>query len=362
MQEIRFALRSFLKQPGFTLTAVLTLALAIGANTAIFSLVDAVLLTPPPYRDPGRVAVIWDRNPEVTKLIGFEDLPATPATISDWQRDSQSFDKLAEVQPNRLTLTGQGEPTQLSGVQVTGDFFPLLGVSALVGRTLAPADDCPVPRPRSCSRTTSGSAVSPGSGAWPAGRFWAIPWSARWRPWCARNGDPRALASAVRQAVSAVDRNQPVSHILPLTKVVEESIAKSRFSLLLLSFLAVLSLVLAVVGIYGITAYSVAQRTREIGLRMALGARRSEVLQLVVKETGLLAAIGIVLGVALALGLTRTAASASYLSSLLFGVTSTDPTTFAAVAAALVLAALAAAYLPGRRATQVSPMVALRND
>jgi hypothetical protein len=77
MQEIRFALRSFLKQPGFTLTAVLTLALAIGANTAIFSLVDAVLLTPPPYRDPGRVAVIWDRNPEITKLIGFEDLPTT---------------------------------------------------------------------------------------------------------------------------------------------------------------------------------------------------------------------------------------------------------------------------------------------
>jgi putative ABC transport system permease protein len=176
------------------------------------------------------------------------------------------------------------------------------------------------------------------------------------------NGDPRSLASAVRQAVSAVDRNQPVSYILPLTKVVEESIAKSRFSLLLLSFLAILSLVLAVVGIYGITAYSVAQRTREIGLRMALGARRSEVLGAVVKETGLLAGIGIVLGVALASGLTRTAASASYLSSLLFGVKSTDPTTFIAVAAALVLAALAAAYLPGRRATQVSPMVALRSD
>jgi putative ABC transport system permease protein len=144
--------------------------------------------------------------------------------------------------------------------------------------------------------------------------------------------------------------------------VVDQSISKSRFSLMLLSFLAVLALILAVIGIYGITTYTVTQRTREIGLRMALGARPGSVLGLVVKETGALAVTGIVIGTAVAYWLTRTAATSSYLSSLLYEVKSTDPATFVGVAVVLVLVALAAAYLPGRRATRVSPMIALRMD
>jgi putative ABC transport system permease protein len=131
-------------------------------------------------------------------------------------------------------------------------------------------------------------------------------------------------------------------------------------SLLILSLLAVLSLLLAVVGIFGITSYSVAQRTREIGLRMALGARPAEVLRLIVRETGLLAGLGIAVGIALAFALTRLASA--YVSSLLFGVSSTDPVTFVGVALVLALVALGAAYLPGRRATRVSPNVALRAD
>jgi hypothetical protein len=165
MQEIRFALRSFLKQPGFTLTAVLTLALAIGANTAIFSLVDAVLLTPPPYRDPGRVAVIWYQNPEVTKLIGFEDLPATPATISDWQRDSRAFDKLAEAQPNRMTLTGQGSPCLSRRSRSPGISFLCWGSRPWWDGRWCRRMTCRALRPRSCSRTTSGSALSPATAA-----------------------------------------------------------------------------------------------------------------------------------------------------------------------------------------------------
>ncbi|RPH54524.1 FtsX-like permease family protein, partial [bacterium] len=173
-------------------------------------------------------------------------------------------------------------------------------------------------------------------------------------------GDPESLASAVRQAVYAVDSNQPVSQVRPLEEVVQQSITKSRLGLLLLGILALLALTLAVVGIYGITAYSVAQRTREIGLRMALGAQRTEVLRMVVRETGLLAVLGIALGVALAFALTRVAAT--HLSALLYEVTSTDPMTFAGVAVVLALVALAAAWLPGRRATRVSPMMALRVD
>ncbi|HKH48140.1 MAG TPA: ABC transporter permease [Thermoanaerobaculia bacterium] len=172
--------------------------------------------------------------------------------------------------------------------------------------------------------------------------------------------DPKSYAEAVRHANYAVDRNQPVSNLQPLEEVVNQSIAKNRLGLLLLGILAALALTLTIVGIYGITAYSVAQRTGEIGLRMALGAQRGQVLLRVVRDTGVLAVAGIVLGIALALALTRLADS--YLSALLYKVTLNDPLTFAGVALVLFFVALMAAYVPGRRATRVSPTVALRTE
>ncbi|HSG38176.1 MAG TPA: ABC transporter permease, partial [Thermoanaerobaculia bacterium] len=173
-------------------------------------------------------------------------------------------------------------------------------------------------------------------------------------------GDPRELVSAVRQAVYAVDREQPIAQVRTLEEAIGHTITKSRLSLLLLTLLAILALVLAMVGIYGITAYSVAQRTREIGLRMALGAQRAEVLRMVVRETGMLVLLGIVVGVGLAFALTRLATS--YISVLLYQVQSTDPMTFVGVSLVLALVALVASYLPGRRATRVNPMMAMRTD
>ncbi|HVT15724.1 MAG TPA: ABC transporter permease [Thermoanaerobaculia bacterium] len=173
-------------------------------------------------------------------------------------------------------------------------------------------------------------------------------------------GDARAFSASVRRADYAVDRNQPISDIRPLEDVVNQSIAKNRLGLLLLGVLAILALILTIVGIYGITSYSVAQRTGEIGLRMALGAQRGQVLRRVVLDTGLLAAAGIGLGVGLALALTRLASS--YASALLYKVPANDPLTFGGVAGMLALIALGAAYLPGRRATRVDPVVALRTE
>jgi len=135
---------------------------------------------------------------------------------------------------------------------------------------------------------------------------------------------------------------------------------RSRAAVLLLGLLAALALALAVIGIYGIASYSVAQRAGEIGLRMALGAQRRQVLLAVVRETALLAASGIALGIGLAFVATRLAGS--YISGLLYKVGSTDPQTFAGVALMLALVAVGAAYLPGRRATRVSPVVALRTE
>ncbi len=169
-------------------------------------------------------------------------------------------------------------------------------------------------------------------------------------------GDPKSLIAAARSAIWSVDRDQPVAEVRTMSKVVSQSVAGRRFNMVLLGVFAGLALVLAAVGIYGITAYSVAQRTREMGLRMALGAERGTVLALVLREAGSLALVGLAAGLALAVAATRV------MASLLFGVGATDPVTFASVAATLALVSLFAAWVPGRRATQVDPMVALRTE
>ncbi|MFL6263149.1 MAG: ABC transporter permease [Thermoanaerobaculia bacterium] len=169
-------------------------------------------------------------------------------------------------------------------------------------------------------------------------------------------GDPQGLIAAARSAIWSVDRDQPVAEVRTMSKVVSQSVAGRRFNMVLLEVFAGLALVLAAVGIYGVTAYSVARRTREMGLRMALGAGRGTVLGLVLREAGGLALAGLAAGLALAFAASRV------MASLLFGIGATDPTTFAGVAATLALVSLFAAWVPGRRATRVDPMVALRTD
>jgi putative ABC transport system permease protein len=166
--------------------------------------------------------------------------------------------------------------------------------------------------------------------------------------------DPAALTRQVLQAVWQVDKTLPVARVRTMAEIVSESVGQPRFYALLLSLFAVVSLVLAAVGIYGVVSYSVSQRTHEIGIRMALGARRMDVLRMVLREGLLLASLGILAGVLLSMGLSR------FLASLLFGVGATDPATFVAVCAALAAVALLSSYLPARRATRADPMAVLR--
>jgi putative ABC transport system permease protein len=168
------------------------------------------------------------------------------------------------------------------------------------------------------------------------------------------DGDPLALAPAMRKAMAEIDRAQPIFGVTTLEQALADSIAQRRFNLILLGTFAASALLLALIGIYGVIAYAVAQRTHEIGVRMALGARRVAVVRMVIGQGMMIALAGVVLGIAAALALTRV------LASLLYEVTPTDPATFATVAGLLVVTALAACAGPALKAALVDPIVALR--
>lgn len=168
--------------------------------------------------------------------------------------------------------------------------------------------------------------------------------------------DPHSLIAAIKGEVQAVNRNVPIDEIATVESQLARHIAPRQFNTWLLGQFAAMALLLAAVGIYGVMSYAVTQRTHEIGIRRALGARDPDVLKLIVRHGMKLASIGVVIGVGAALTLSRV------LTSLLFGVSATDPLTFAGVAALLLLAALLACYLPARRAMKVDPMVALRYE
>jgi len=168
--------------------------------------------------------------------------------------------------------------------------------------------------------------------------------------------DPAALTSAIREAVQSIDKDQPLFAISTMKELVSNSVATRRMTLVLLGLFSGLALVLGAIGIYGVISYSVAQRTHEIGIRMALGAPRRDVFRLVVGQGLKLAGIGIAIGIAGALGLAR------LMSSLLYGISATDFETFAGVSILLALVALLACFIPAQRAMRVDPTVALRYE
>ena len=169
-------------------------------------------------------------------------------------------------------------------------------------------------------------------------------------------GDPVRLESAMKDAVRGVDPTLAVSRIQVLSEMVSASLAPRRFVVTLLGVFAGLALLMAVIGLYGVISYSVTQRTQEIGIRMALGAQRSEVLGLVIRQGMQLAGIGAVIGLIVSLAFSRV------IQSQLFQVSPFDPLTFTATALVLIAAALLACYVPARRATRVDPMDALRYE
>jgi putative ABC transport system permease protein len=169
-------------------------------------------------------------------------------------------------------------------------------------------------------------------------------------------GDPLKMLPAVQREIKAIEPDFRLFHVMTMEQLLADSYAPRRFQTWLFGLFAAVALVIATVGIYGVISYAVSQRTHEIGIRMAMGAQESDVLRMVVSQGMRLALIGVAMGLAAALALTRV------MKNLLFNVSATDPATFALIALLLVLVALIASYIPARRATKVDPMVALRSE
>jgi putative ABC transport system permease protein len=188
----------------------------------------------------------------------------------------------------------------------------------------------------------------PGTGmpVFPVGAYYAV----------LTDGEPLGLAAGLRAALADLDPQARLFNVLPMRQLVAATISRPRMYALLVGVFAAVAVTLAGLGIFGVVAASVSQRTREIGIRVALGARRSSVMRLVVRQSAGLFAAGAAIGLVAAAALTR------YLEGLLFGLTPQDPVTFAAVVALLALVAAAASYIPARRALRVDPLVALRDE
>ncbi|MGH9907090.1 MAG: ABC transporter permease [Pyrinomonadaceae bacterium] len=137
LKDLRNSIRSLIKHPGFTAIAVITLALGIGANTAMFSVINAVLLRPLPYRDPGRLVTIWEESPE----RDFFQMPVSLANMRQWIDQTHTFDQISAYTFTNLNLTGAGEPARLLTVRSSANLFPLLGATPMLGRTFLPEED-----------------------------------------------------------------------------------------------------------------------------------------------------------------------------------------------------------------------------
>ena len=282
LRDLSFGIRILLKSKGFTIVTVLSLALGIGANTAIFSVINTLVLNPLPYKDPARLMVVWETN----RHLGPEMWDRNEVAIGnflDWRSRNQVFDQLG-----------------------------LFSISTVTGKFHEP-------RRAHCFGCSE--------------------------------YDP-----SIRNQVFSIDKDQPVFDIMTMEQRLAKSVASSRFVMLLLGTFSILALGLAAVGIYGVMAYLVSQRTQEIGVRMALGAQKRDVLKLVVGKGMALAVIGTAIGLVASLALTR------LMRSLLFEVTPNDWLTFVIVSVALLTVALLACYIPARRATKVDPLIALRYE
>lgn len=377
----------------------LTLVLLVGAALLLRSMA-LVLRVDPGFRPGGvltaRVDLPESRYPSRPRMAAFyRDLTASLATLPGVRAVGTS--SFAPLSGSAWTLSvkfldhpvPEGDEASIEYRVVGGDFFGAAGIPFRRGRLFTPEDRAGSPlvlvvneamarryfsgedpigrqivigdRIKEPRRIVGivGNVLEDGLAEPPRPELYVpaeqVPWSSM-AILVRSTGDQTGLAPAVRARIRALDPKLPVEDVETLSAVVSRSLGQRRFAVLMLGTFAGLALLLASVGIYGVVAFLAGQRTREVGIRMALGARRRDVLGLFLGESARFAGAGLLVGLALAVAATR------LLKSMLFGVAATDPLSFAAVAVVLTAVALGASWIPARRASRISPMEALRNE
>ena len=346
-----------------------------------------------------RIELPESRYKEIPKQIQFRDRALDAVTgIPGVQAAMISELPMTENLMHNFVIDGRppvppGEEPELETRTVAGDYFRTMGIPVLQGRDFTVQDKADAP-PVGLVNQSFVREYFPdenpigGRIAWARGnpRRWMTivgvvgdvkhyglnlpeepafyntyqqqdqPWK-RWAYVAVRaDGGNANLAGQVKNQIWSVDKQIPVTKLRPMTEVMSASLAAQRFNMTLMGIFATVALLLAAIGIYGVISYSVTQRTHEIGIRMALGAETSVVLRGVLWEGILLAGIGVAIGLGAAFAVTRV------MSSLLFGVSTTDPVIFASISIILIGVALVATFIPARRATKVDPMIALRYE
>jgi predicted permease len=349
-QDLRYGVRMLRKQPGFTLVAALTLALGIGANTAIFSVVNAVLMRPLPYHDPARITMIWSDNPATQ--LGLHEMPPTNADIADWREQNHVFERIAAYRSSFANLSAQGEAERAAGAAVTFDFFPLLGVEPVLGRTFTAEEDQPnknrvvvisyglwqrafggdpgiigkaialdtvdftvigvMPRGFNFPR---GAEMPAGYGFAPQADIW-VPLALSAERWQRRNQrqlvamarlKPDTALEQAQAEMSAIAQRQagdfPDSNagwVVRLVPLKDQVVGKTRPLLLVLLAVVAFVLLIACANVASLLLARAAARQKEIALRAALGAGRRRVIRQLLTESILLSSLGGALGLLVA--------------------------------------------------------------
>ena len=346
-QDFRYALRVLRRSPGFALLCIGIMAVGIGANTAVFTVVNAVLLKPLPYREPRRIVTLSNvvKTPALNALAKLISVP----DFQDWHDQSTVFDAMAYYGTPRVSVTVGTSAEYARLTRVTREFFRVFDVQPVAGRPFT-ADE---------EKVGAGAVLI--SSVY-ARRHFAEPSRALGqvlrvfdRPMTVASGDPGLLAETMRE--KAHERSPDVSvKATTMDVLVGEHFAAPRFRTVLVALFGAVALCLALAGIYGVMAYTVAQRSREIGLRMALGATAQNILWMMLRRGVQIVAAGLLIGLVGAAAMTR------LLTTFLFEIRPHDGITYASVVALLGVMSTLAIYLPARRSSKVEPLIALRAD
>jgi len=348
MRDLRHALRLLRRSPAFTVVTVLLLALGIGANTAIFTLLDQLMLRLLPVKDPEQLVMIWTTGPS---LGGNQGSRASSYPLyQDFQARAQAFSYVFCRYYTPLSVSMGNETERVTGELVSGNYFQALGVRPAAGRVFSPEED---------DRVYKGHPAVVLSYRYWVTRFGADPGVVGEK--ILVNSYPMIIVGVSAAGFSGIDPARSPQIRIPiqmktLEDQLDETLGTERLTAMLSAAFGALATILVAVGLYGVMALVVVRRTREIGLRMALGAPQGAILCMVMREALGLLGIGLAVGIPCAYWLSR------YVSSQLFGVAPTDIRTAVVASAILVVVTAGAGLLPARRASLIDPIRALKHE